>query len=822
MSSTSAAVAGTLVASTLLAGVALDYDRRRRRKKLQDELEELKVEQARQAQRTQASLGGKKEAFLPFMQHYSNMFGKRLSELCQRIVDEQKGQCRFSTLPLLGEVEPPHFVQAAVVLLFGDASLLEHWPWKDNLCFGLTITSIAHSEPIIRKWLTELAQGKGLYPCLGPETEVELLKLCFAEHPSLCKLPSRNKELISCFHKLGFLCGSGGFLKVEEGNRLQFHSNLTGYRLDTAQTPFYAFNFEFPRVWSKSKGSTDAGFDMIGGNFVDCQVKRVSSAQLKQRMEVAAHILLKRSAMEVRRRLDAHLTCGLKGCTLEWCSAISGHISPDLMSTLMFSRKLDLLMLHSGQLRKNILQNLEFVAPASRQEIKNFVDVLIEYLRTQLYATKMLEIKATAATAKLEGRLSHPQDLARQVCQSTFNAAHDGYLSLWDMPVMLRESLRSLQELRESQRFELECAPQWWSALLGCVAMAFASVLLLVVSRMMFAFPVAAAGATGVQSVLWLNTASDRVPLLNSYISGHKAAASACLCLVAGAATWLAVSSWMATLAISSAMTAHLMWTSVWQQLPFHFLQISYCKLAQILGWPMLIFRNLSAMEQQLRAQLKTWRFRIAEQHLKAHVARGHISAREGESFLRALLWTEVAQDGQEQVLPGSLEEAEAFLSLSVQDSTSILDLNEAIQQLSVDIQQEVDDAIWQTGDLMLQGLPVDSDSDSESDDLPVEQAAAMLPELPPPEELPLKLRRRERKLEYVLRQNGWEFERRRKKIVFRRGMSKEKEPRKRDEKENMPVEQIFSMTAKPKDPRHRKREVAKLRRLNDSLRSRY
>ena len=80
--------------------------------------------------------------------------------------------------------------------------------------------------------------------------------------------------------------------------------------------------------------------------------------------------------------------------------------------------------------------------------------------------------------------------------------------------------------------------------------------------------------------------------------------------------------------------------------------------MAQRFGWPMLIFRNLDALEAQLRQTLSLWRQRVAAEHLREHLRRGRISALQGIRFLEAL------EDVGEGVLPGSLEEAEAFLNL--------------------------------------------------------------------------------------------------------------------------------------------------------------
>ena len=124
MSSASAAIAGTLVVGTLAAGVALDYDRRRRRQKWEKELEELRS-RAEEVKK-QASCA-RNDLYEAYMQHYSKVFGLKLHDLRQRLKD-RKGDT-LSNLPILGDTEPLDFVQAAVALLFGDAALVQHhWP----------------------------------------------------------------------------------------------------------------------------------------------------------------------------------------------------------------------------------------------------------------------------------------------------------------------------------------------------------------------------------------------------------------------------------------------------------------------------------------------------------------------------------------------------------------------------------------------------------------------------------------------------------------------------------------------------------------------
>ncbi|CAK9061568.1 DNA-directed RNA polymerase IV subunit 1 (DNA-directed RNA polymerase D subunit 1) (AtNRPD1a) (Nuclear RNA polymerase D 1a) (Protein RNA-DIRECTED DNA METHYLATION DEFECTIVE 3) (Protein SILENCING DEFECTIVE 4) (Protein SILENCING MOVEMENT DEFICIENT 2) (RNA polymerase IV subunit 1a) (POL IV 1a) [Durusdinium trenchii] len=214
--------------------------------------------------------------------------------------------------------------------------------------------------------------------------------------------------------------------------------------------------------------------------------------------------------------------------------------------------------------------------------------------------------------------------------------------------------------------------------------------------------------------------------------------------------------------------------------------------MAQRFGWPMLIFRNLDALEAQLRQTLSLWRQRVAAEHLREHLRRGRISALQGIRFLEAL------EDVGEGVLPGSLEEAEAFLNLplgarpveEVDGRTELPDLSQSLHELEVNVAHQVDAAIEEAEELVMLGVEDDSDDEAAH---PPADAAPEPPDKADAEAEP-KPRRRERKLETLLRRQGFHFERRKKRIIFRKSGASE---------------QLFSATAKPKDPRHRPREVA-------------
>lgn len=447
--------------------------------------------------------------------------------------------------------------------------------------FGSTIQSIHSAEPIITSWLSDLVREPGPLPTLHAD-EDEVFRLCLAQGPELCELHAQPRgaaraALQSLRQSLGFVCSSGHFVQGR-GDSLEFHSKVEALGFAASEAGLWASNFEHPNTWSKRKGSTDTGFQVMGmkgeQKLVDCQVRRATTAQMQARAEFVAHVLLKRSAMEILRRLQAHMVHGLRGCTLEWCAAIAGD-GLDLMPRLLFARDLDLSILQGGQLRRAMLRNLEAVVRASRAEIQQFVSSLVEYLQTQHYATKMLQTKAVIQT-DLDAKLQHPKDLARHIRQSTFNAANEGHLSKQGLPAMLNESLRGLQELRESQRLSLEVAPIWWTLSLALTAVALALLLMTLISRMMFGFPTAAALTSSFQTWLWLRG----VPLDGQGRSFHL------LPLLPGVLIWLAASAsygWPVTL-ISLAMTAHVMFSLVWQRLPVHFLQISYSCLDQVEG----------------------------------------------------------------------------------------------------------------------------------------------------------------------------------------------------------------------------------------------
>ena len=72
------------------------------------------------------------------------------------------------------------------------------------------------------------------------------------------------------------------------------------------------------------------------------------------------------------------------------------------------------------------------------------------------------------------------------------------------------------------------------------------------------------------------------------------------------------------------------------------------------------------------------------------------------------------------------------------------------------------------------------------------------------------KPKRRESTLEYELRQRGWQFERRSKRLIYKR-------VRPGSDKEN--VAQAFAVSAHPKDRRRQKAQLSKLRRMEDAAR---
>ena len=90
----------------------------------------------------------------------------------------------------------------------------------------------------------------------------------------------------------------------------------------------------------------------------------------------------------------------------------------------------------------------------------------------------------------------------------------------------------------------------------------------------------------------------------------------------------------------------------------------SYQTAAKRFGWEMPIQSKVATLEGRCREQLRIWHMRLAAQHLRAHVARGCISAIEGERFLQALLDLDGSES--EHCLPGTCEEAESFLALQV------------------------------------------------------------------------------------------------------------------------------------------------------------
>ncbi|CAE6938861.1 unnamed protein product, partial [Symbiodinium natans] len=76
---------------------------------------------------------------------------------------------------------------------------------------------------------------------------------------------------------------------------------------------------------------------------------------------------------------------------------------------------------------------------------------------------------------------------------------------------------------------------------------------------------------------------------------------------------------------------------NLWHYIPANFAITAYHKVQRRYGWAMPIAETVGILEGKCRAQLQIWHHRLAEQHLRAHVQRGCISAIEGERFMQAL-----------------------------------------------------------------------------------------------------------------------------------------------------------------------------------------
>lgn len=168
-------------------------------------------------------------------------------------------------------------------------------------------------------------------------------------------------------------------------------------------------------------------------------------------------------------------------------------------------------------------------------------------------------------------------------------------------------------------------------------------------------------------------------------------------------------------------------------------------------------------------------------------------------------------------VLPGSAEEAEAFLALDlVEERVAALDLGHELLALMQALERGFDEAVnrAQLGMLADGADSVDTDGQSEQEEVEHDVLGGVAPDGQPRLGC-LKPKRRERKLEYALRQGGWEFERRRKRVIYRR-------VRHHPEADKEHVMQAFAVTAQPKDPRHRKHLLGMLNRLDDPCRDHF